>query len=157
MTGVKLPRMSKDEINALINKQFLCRIAFKGDTYPYIAPFQYSVIDGVIYFHFTEYGKKMNFFKQGTPVCIEIEEYTANLSEYRFVVLTGKLKQVDDAQERKKALEKLAEQGKRKLSRNFLVAHGFSKDSDWSALLAEKPILVVKLDEITGKMGLKSP
>jgi nitroimidazol reductase NimA-like FMN-containing flavoprotein (pyridoxamine 5'-phosphate oxidase superfamily) len=157
MTGVKLPRMSEDEINNLVEEKFLCRIAFKGDTYPYIAPFQYSVIDGVIYFHFTEYGKKMNFFKQGTPVCVEIEEYTANLSEYRFVVLTGKLKQVDGAQERKKALEKLAEQGKRKLSRNFLVAHGFSKDSEWSTLSADKPILVVKLDEITGKMGLKSP
>jgi uncharacterized protein len=157
VTKVKMPKMKQEEIQKLVSEQFLCRIAFKGDLQPYIAPFQYVVIDGALYFHFTDYGRKMSFFKQETPVCVEIERYTPNLSEYQFVVLTGKLRLVENSEERKIAIRKMAEEGKQKLSPNFLVAHGFSQGSDWSAFTADKPILIIKLDEVTEKTGLKSP
>jgi nitroimidazol reductase NimA-like FMN-containing flavoprotein (pyridoxamine 5'-phosphate oxidase superfamily) len=157
MTKVEMPKMKESEIEELIRGQFLCRIAFKGDLQPYIAPFQYAYVNCILYFHFTDYGKKMSFFKQETPVCVEIERYTPNLSEYGFVVLTGKLRLVDDQEERKMAIEKMAEGGKQKLSANFLIAHGFSQGSDWTEFTADKPILIIKLDEVTEKIGLKSP
>lgn len=157
VTKVKMPKMKENEIEQLVREQFLCRIAFRGDQQPYIAPFQYVVANGTLYFHFTDYGKKMSFFKQETPVCVEIELYTPNLSEYQFVVLTGKLILVEDREERKMAIKKMAEAGKQKLSPNFLVAHGFSQGSDWGAFTADKPILIIKLDEVTEKTGLKSP
>jgi len=157
VTKVKMPKMKENEIEQLVREQFLCRIAFRGDQQPYIAPFQYVVANGTLYFHFTDYGKKMSFFKQETPVCVEIERYTPNLSEYQFVVLTGKLILVEDREERKMAIRKMAEAGKQKLSPNFLVAHGFSQGSDWGAFTADKPILIIKLDEVTEKTGLKSP
>jgi nitroimidazol reductase NimA-like FMN-containing flavoprotein (pyridoxamine 5'-phosphate oxidase superfamily) len=152
-----MPRMKENEIDRLVREQFLCRIAFGGDLQPYIAPFQYVVINDTLYFHFTDYGKKMSFFKQGTPVCVEIERYTPNLSEYQFVVLSGKLKLVDDHEERRKAVKKMGEVGKQKLSPHFLVAHGFSQGSDWDAFTPDEPILIIKLDEVTEKIGLKSP
>jgi hypothetical protein len=99
----------------------------------------------------------MSFFKQETPVCVEIERYTSNLSEYEFVVLTGKLRLVENREEMKLAIEKMAEVGKQKISKNFLLAHGFSMGSDWSDFTADKPILIIKLDEVTEKIGLKSP
>ena len=157
MTKEEMPKMKENEIEQLIREQFLCRIAFKGDLQPYIAPFQYAYVNGVLYFHFTDYGKKMSFFKQETPVCVEIERYTPDLSEYGFVVLTGKLRLVEDQEERRKAIEKMAEGGKQKLSPNFLIAHGFSIGSDWSVFTPDKPILIIKLDEVTEKIGLKSP
>jgi nitroimidazol reductase NimA-like FMN-containing flavoprotein (pyridoxamine 5'-phosphate oxidase superfamily) len=152
-----MPKMNEKEIKKLISEQLLCRIAFTGETKPYIAPFQYVVFDGNLYFHFTDYGKKMSFFKQGTPVCVEIERYTPNLSEYEFVVLTGNLKLVENREERKKAIIKMAEAGKQLLSPNFLVAHGFPKGSDWSKFTDDQPILIIKLDDVTEKTGLKSP
>lgn len=157
MTKVKMPKMNEKEIKKLISEQFLCRIAFRGEAQSYIAPFQYVVFDDTLYFHFTDYGKKMSFFKQGTPVCVEIERYTPNLSEYEFVVLTGKLKLVKNQKERKKAIIKMAEAGKQQLSSNFLVAHGFPKGSDWSEFTDDQPILIIKLDDVTEKIGLKSP
>ncbi len=156
MKTIKLPKMKDSEIVDLINEQFLCRVAFKGTIYPHIAPFQYSAINGTIYLHFTEYGKKMSFLKEGTPVCVEIERYTPNLSEYAFVVLTGRLKLVENSEERKVAVEKMAELGKKRLSPNFLVAHGFSKGSEWLNFSESQEILIIKL-EVTEKMGLKSP
>jgi nitroimidazol reductase NimA-like FMN-containing flavoprotein (pyridoxamine 5'-phosphate oxidase superfamily) len=58
VTLVKLPKMDKSEIERLLQEQMLCRIAFKGDEYPYMAPFQYVLMGGSLYFHFTDYGKK---------------------------------------------------------------------------------------------------
>jgi uncharacterized protein len=152
-----MPKMKENEIEQLISEQFLCRVAFRGDFQPYIAPFQYVAINGTLYFHFTDYGKKMSFFKQENPVCVEIERYTPNLSDYQFVVLTGKLRLVEDRKERKMAIKKMAEAGKQRLSPNFLVAHGFSQGSDWDDFSDKKPILIIKLDDVTEKTGLKSP
>ena len=149
--------MNEKEIKKLISRQFLCRIAFRGEAQPYIAPFQYVVVDGTLYFHFTDYGKKMGFFKRGTPVCVEIERYTPNLSEYEFVVLSGNLKLVENIEERKRAIMKMADVGKKQLSPNFLVAHGFPQGSDWSEFTGDQPILIIKLTDVTEKMGLKSP
>jgi uncharacterized protein len=157
MTKVEMPKTVEKEIEELIEGQFLCRIAFKGELQPYIAPFQYAYVNSTLYFHFTDYGKKMSFFKQETPVCVEIEQYTSNLSEYGFVALTGKLRLVENREERKGAIEKMAEVGKQKISKNFLLAHGFSMGCDWSDFTVEKPILIIKLDELTEKIGLKSP
>jgi nitroimidazol reductase NimA-like FMN-containing flavoprotein (pyridoxamine 5'-phosphate oxidase superfamily) len=157
LTKVKMPKMSEKEIKKLISEQFLCRIAFTGDAKPYIAPFQYVVIDDVLYFHFTDYGKKISLFKQGRQVCVEIERYTPNLGEYEFGVLTGTLKLVENREERKKAIIKMAEVGKQQLSPNFLVAHGFPQGSDWDDFTADQPILIIKLDDVIEKTGLKSP
>ena len=55
LTVAKLPKMEKFEIEKLLQEQMLCRIAFKGDKYPYIAPFQYVLMGGSLYFHFTDW------------------------------------------------------------------------------------------------------
>jgi nitroimidazol reductase NimA-like FMN-containing flavoprotein (pyridoxamine 5'-phosphate oxidase superfamily) len=154
----KLPKMTKQEMWKLIRRQRLCRIAFKGDDYPYMAPFQYVVLDDTLYFHFTDYGTKMKLIENDKRVCVEIEEYREDLSEYSFIVLRGTLKVVTDPQERAKALQKLAEEGEQKLSPNFLPAHGFRKEDGWHSLTPENTSLVaVKLENITQEIGLKSP
>jgi nitroimidazol reductase NimA-like FMN-containing flavoprotein (pyridoxamine 5'-phosphate oxidase superfamily) len=157
MTIFKLPKMEKPEIEKLLREQLLCRIAFKGGEYPYMAPFQYVFMDGSLYFHFTEYGKKMKLLERDKRVCVEIEKYKPDLSEYSFVVLRGKLKVVADRQERDKVIRMMAEEGKRKLSTNFLAAHGFKKDEDWSSFTPEKTMIIVKLEDIAQEIGLKSP
>lgn len=154
---VKLPRMKEDEIKKLIKEQMLCRIVFKGKNYPYMAPFQYVYMNDTLYFHFTDYGRKMKFLEKDKRVCVEIEKYQPNMSEYNFVVLRGSIEIVNDAHERSRVITKIAEDGKRKLSRNFLAAHGFKKEEGWSALSPEKPLVIAKLTEIVEEIGLKSP
>lgn len=157
LTIVKLPRMAKHEMERLIREQMLCRIAFKGAEYPYIAPFQYVFMDGTLYFHFTDYGKKMKLLERDKRVCVEIEKFRPDLSEYNFVVFRGTLKVVEDPLERAKVIKKMAKEGQQKVSVNFLAAHGFKKEEGWSSFTPEKPLVVVKLVEIAEKVGLKSP
>ena len=157
LTIVKLPKMEKLEIEKLLREQMLCRIAFKGNEYPYMAPFQYVVMNGSLYFHFTDYGRKMRLLEKDKRVCVEIEKYRPDLSEYNFVVLRGMLEVVKDPQERAEVIRKMAEDGKQRLSTNFLAAHGFKKDEGWSSFTPEKPVIIVRLKETIEKMGLKSP
>jgi nitroimidazol reductase NimA-like FMN-containing flavoprotein (pyridoxamine 5'-phosphate oxidase superfamily) len=154
---MKLPSMSRKEVDDLISGQFLCRIAFRGKDRIHIAPFQYVFMNRRLYFHFTDYGNKMFLFKEGFPVCVEIEKYSPNFSEYAFVVLTGTLTVVEEKEERKKAIQKMAEIGSAKLSPNFLYAHGFESQNGWAAFNAEQPILVLRLEKVTSIKGLKSP
>lgn len=154
---IKLPRMEEHEIEELIREQRLCRIAFRGSEYPYIAPFQYVRMNGNLYFHFTNYGKKMGLLDSDNRVCVEIEKYLPDLSEYQFVTLQGKLKVVEKSRERDDVIHMMAGTGQEEFSDNFLAVHGLSKEDGWSTLTPEKPLVIVKLEEITKKLGLRSP
>jgi len=157
MSIVRLPKMEKGEIEDLIREQNICRIAFKGRIYPYMAPFQYVLMNDSFYFHFTNYGKKIRLFEKDDRVCVEIESYRPDLSKYKFVVLRGKLKVVGNPEERAEAVRRMAETGRERLSTNFLAAHGFKKEDGWSAFTPEKPIVIVKLQDVAEVVGLKSP
>lgn len=154
---LRLPKMGEDEIEELLKEQMLCRIAFRGDEYPYMAPFQYVYFNGILYFHFTDYGKKKRLLEKDDRVCVEVEKYREDLSEYSFVSLRGRLKVVTNPEERSKAIERIANEGERRLSENFLAAHGIEREDGWSSLSPEKPLVIVKLDEITETVGLRSP
>jgi len=157
LTIFKLPKMGREEIEKLVQEQILCRIAFRGDKYPYMAPFQYVFINRSLYFHFTDYGKKMRLLEEDSRVCVEIESYRPDLSEYNFVVLRGRLKVVIDPQERANVIRRMAEEGKQRLSPNFLAAHGFKKDEGWASFTPEKPMVIVELVDVIQEIGLKSP
>jgi nitroimidazol reductase NimA-like FMN-containing flavoprotein (pyridoxamine 5'-phosphate oxidase superfamily) len=154
--NIKLSKMSSQEIEKVIAGQLLCRIAFKAADYPYIAPFQYVYLNGALYFHFTDYGRKMKMLKKDNRVCVEIEELEHDLSKYYFVSISGKLCLVEDPEERNEAIRKMAQDGKQKLSSNFLAAHGLTSEEGWSSFTSEKPLVILRLNA-TEEMGLKSP
>ena len=157
MTLVKLPRMNDKEIDQLIREQTLCRIAFKGADYPYMAPFQYVYMNDTLYFHFTDYGRKMSLLERDNRVCVEIDCYTKDLSQYQFVVLSGKLTAVTDPHERAKVVRRMAEEGRRRISENFLAAHGLKPEQGWPWLNRQESLVIVKLGEVAERLGLKSP
>lgn len=152
---VKLPSMSSGEIKELLSNQFMCRIAFNGGEYPYLAPFRYVRLDDVLYFHFTDYGKKMRLLEQDDRVCVQIESYTPDLSNYNFVSLRGRLVKVEEPDEIEQAVKLFAESGKKRISPKFLAAHGFDPDVGWDGFKGD--LVIIKLVDIVEKVGLKSP
>lgn len=157
MSLVKLPWMDDEEIEDLIEKQFMCRIAFKGEDYPYLAPFRYIVVDDTLYFHFTDYGKKMKLLSRDNRACVQVESYKPDLSVYNFISYRGRLQKVEDENERRRAIRLFRESGERKLSKKFLAAHGFDPDEGWGQFSPEKDLVIVKLVEVAERVGLKSP
>jgi len=146
---VKLPKMEKFEYDKLISKQYLCRVAFKGDKYPYIAPLLYIFDGNHMYFLSTNYGKKISFFREYPYVLVEIEEYEKDFSDFSFMVLYGKLVQIDDGkndeQIRKDFVKMIKE---RNLSKNIMIALGHSSDEPLESLVNEKRSIVWKLTDV---------
>lgn len=157
MKPYKLPRMSSKEIKMLLDRERICRIAFRGKEFPYLAPFQYVKIGDTFYFHFTDYGRKMRFLKRDNRVCVGVESFEPDMNEYSFVLLSGELERVHDKEERAEAIRGLAEIGRKGLSENLLAAHGFSTDQGWETLSEDKPVVIFKLEKIADVIGLRSP
>lgn len=155
MTDVKLPDMNKEEIDNVIKKENLCRIAFIDGEYPYIAPFQYLYYNDQLYFHFTDYGKKKEILKKSNNVCVSIEQLEPNLKSYNFISLQGKLSLVKDEEEKNLVIRKLIKEAKENFSEDFLAAHGFEKEKGWEGFQMQNQ-LIYKLQEIHDIIGLRS-
>ncbi|MHC1687509.1 MAG: pyridoxamine 5'-phosphate oxidase family protein [Methanothrix sp.] len=162
MNMFKMPRMGKAEYDRLVEEQYVCRIAFKGEMHPYIAPFLY-VFDGkFIYFLSTKYGRKIEYFRDNPNVCVEIERYTSDLSSFSFVALSGRLIEVEDAEQGRRVRERFVQLIQdRGLSPNVLSALGHSPDEPVDSLLSEErssvwKLVGVKVESILGLKGHRS-
>lgn len=157
MEVVKIPQMDKKEYDTLIEEGYICRIAFQGDKYPYIAPFLY-VFDGkFLYFLSTKYGRKNDLFRKSPYVSVEVEKYTQDLSSYTFVTMQGYLKQEEDSITKKIIRQKFVEMIRGKnLSHNILAALGHQPSEPIEAITAEERSNIWKLTGVVDIVALKN-
>lgn len=157
MEILKIPRMEKKEYDNLIAEGYICRIAFQGEKYPYIAPFLYVFDGSFLYFLSTKYGKKIEYFRKSPYAAVEIEKYTKDLSSYTFVTLHGYLEEVHDSIEKKIIRERFVNLiVDRKLSGNILAALGHSPNDAPEAIGKEERSLVWKLVGVKDLVALKN-
>jgi len=157
MDPVKIPKMPKNEYDALIKRQYVSRIAFFGAGHPYIAPFMY-VFDGkYLYFLSTKYGRKMEYFKSDPKVSVEIEEYAKDLSAFTFVSLQGSLEEVKDPLQKKKVREQFVKMIKKNhLSMRVLTALGHTSQDTPESIVREDRSVVWKLVGVKDIVALKN-
>lgn len=135
MEPKKIPQMIKEEYDGLISEQFMSRISFKGEKYPKIKPFLYYFDGSYIYFLAARYGEKLQLLKENPNVTVEIEKYTEDMSDYKFVTLSGRLVEVEDEEDRREVRKwfvRLIEE--RDLSKNIMAALGHSPEDPVDAL-----------------------
>ena len=154
---LKIPRMEKDEYDRLIKENYVSRIAFKGDSHPYVAPFLY-VFDGHnLFFLSTKYGKKIQYFNENSNVAVEIERISPDLSSYTFVTLLGRLDEVTDIAEGRRVRQQFVTMIKtRGLSSNVFAALGHSPTEPLESIVNENRSLVWKLDRVGEIVALKN-
>jgi nitroimidazol reductase NimA-like FMN-containing flavoprotein (pyridoxamine 5'-phosphate oxidase superfamily) len=158
MKVFKMPSMDKSEYDRLVEEEYICRIAFKGESHPYIAPFLY-VFDGkFMYFLSSNYGKKVRHFRQNPAVTVEVEKYAPDLSNFSFVAIPGSLEEVHDPEIKSVVRQNFLELIRKKnLSSNVLSALGYSPDEPIDVLLTEERNSVWKLTGVNVRdiLGLK--
>lgn len=154
----KMPSMKKSEYDTLVEDSYICRIAFKGERHPYIAPFLYIFDGKFMYFLSTKYGKKLQYFKNNPYVTVEVERYAPDLSDFAFVSIPGCLKEVQDPEIKNTVRHKFVELiKKRNLSPNVLSALGHSPDEPIEVLLTAERNIIWKLVgvNVSDILGLK--
>lgn len=157
MDILKIPRMKKQEYDQLIRDTCVCRIAFRGDAFPYIAPFMY-VFDGkYMYFLSTRYGRKIDYFRQNPAVSVEVDSFSPDMSCYTFMSLQGILEEVVDDALKKKVRQDFVDMiRERNLSRNVLAALGHSPADLPEIITREERTLVWKLAGVRDIVALKN-
>jgi nitroimidazol reductase NimA-like FMN-containing flavoprotein (pyridoxamine 5'-phosphate oxidase superfamily) len=157
MEIIKIPRMEKKDYDNLIADGYVCRIAFIGDKYPYIAPFLYVFDGNFMYFISTRYGKKIQYFRQNPYVSVEVEKYSSDLSSYTFVTLQGRLEEVEDSIEKKIVRQKFVAMIRdRNLSTNILAALGHSPKEPLESIATEERSVLWRLTGVKDIVALKN-
>jgi len=157
MEIVRIPRMEKQDYDALITEGYVSRIAFLGEKYPYIAPFLYVFDGNFMYFLSTRYGKKIRYFRSNPYVSVEVERYSNDMSCYMFVTLQGRLEEVEDAIEKKKIRQKFVKMIRtKKLSMNILAALGHLPQDPIETIATEERSILWRLTGVTDIVALEN-
>lgn len=157
MEILKIPHMDKNEYDFLISENFVCHIAFRGDSFPYIAPFLYSFDGKYLYFLPTRYGRKIEYFNQDPNVSVEIENYSRDFSSYKFISLQGTLEEIKDDSEKKRVKSDFADLiRKRNLSPNVMEALGYTASDSPETIIQEDRNMVWRLINVKEIVALKN-
>jgi uncharacterized protein len=61
------------DIEAIIRKALVCRLAMVDDGLPYIVPLCFGYQDNTLFFHSAKEGKKLDILKKNKTVCFEFD------------------------------------------------------------------------------------
>jgi nitroimidazol reductase NimA-like FMN-containing flavoprotein (pyridoxamine 5'-phosphate oxidase superfamily) len=136
------------EIETIIQKATVCRVAFSEGDVPYIVPVNFGYEDDCLYFHSAPKGKKIGIIKQNDNVCFEMDVDQEVVKtgapcgwemKYRSVIGFGKASFVDDLEEKKRAL-------------NIIVAHYTDNSYEYPENeVRSVAIIKIEIETMTGK------
>ena len=107
------------EIESIINRSLVCRLAVCDDDMPYIVPMCFGFTDGKLYFHSATEGYKLDLIRRNPKVCFEFDidvelmpnESSCNIGmKYRSVIGHGTATIIDDADEISSGLDAIVRQ-----------------------------------------------
>lgn len=141
-----------NELKEIVQKADVCRIAFATDGTPYIVTlsFGYEWKEHlIIYFHGAKKGKKIDLLKKNNLVCFEMDIEHEIIKEgkacdwgmkYRSIVGMGRLKIVEDIEEKRKGLDLIMDH------------YGYKGEKDYNKkIFSVTEILKLDVTEMVGK------
>jgi nitroimidazol reductase NimA-like FMN-containing flavoprotein (pyridoxamine 5'-phosphate oxidase superfamily) len=139
----------------LLSNQKICRMALKDDPWPYIIALDYVYSDGEMYFHFADYGRKMDLIADDPNVSVEVDNFCGDTPDFCTITLMGKLTKVTSRAEKETAAQALLNSvNQRGGMRNVAARHG-SSDLNMDTLTSRKSAVYKLLADAF--VALKSP
>jgi uncharacterized protein len=136
------------EIEAIIDKAIVCRIALSDNDAPYIVPVCFGYRDRTLYFHCANSGKKLDIIRHNQNICFEMETDVAIKKDgapcnwgmrYRSVIGFGKASIIDSLPEKTAALS--------------IIMRHYSNDNHSfpEETMAKTTLVRIAVDRLTGK------
>jgi nitroimidazol reductase NimA-like FMN-containing flavoprotein (pyridoxamine 5'-phosphate oxidase superfamily) len=136
------------EIEEILNKAKVLRIALCENNIPYIIPLNFGYKDKCIFIHCANKGKKIDILKKNNNIAFEVDIETQIVSsevacdcsmKYKSVVGYGKAYFISDLKEKKQDLD-------------VIMSHYFKGSFEYSPREMEKTCLIrVEIETVTGK------
>ena len=140
-----------EQIEAIIKKAHVCRLAFTDGKTPYIVPLNFGYKRGSLFFHTGYTGLKMDMLAKNPQVCFEIDiEHKMIKKEmpcafnmnYESVIGFGEARIIEDKERRKEALDCI-------VSRYFDGSLEYQEEK-----LKKTAVIEVLIDTLTGKNAI---
>ena len=141
--------LERAEIDQIINKSDVCRIAFAKENIPYIVPVSFGYDGKSLYLHTALEGKKIDFIRSNNIVCFEFDTDVKTITHktigckwsttYRSVIGNGKIYEIKDERKMINALNKI-------------MQHYSGKEWEFTEkMLKNVRIWEIEIERITGK------
>ena len=141
----------KSEIEAVIGKATVCRLAMADENAPYIVPLCFGYENNTIYFHSAKAGKKLDILRKNKRVCFEMDIGQEIINKgnnacewgmgFQSVIGFGNAYILEDSASKRHALEIIMRQ----------YAEGSFEYND--AALDKTAVIKVDIDHMTGKQS----
>jgi nitroimidazol reductase NimA-like FMN-containing flavoprotein (pyridoxamine 5'-phosphate oxidase superfamily) len=142
----------KAEIESVIQKAQICRVAMTDEEYPYIVPLCFGYEENALYFHSAAMGKKLDLLKKNNKVCFEFDADTEIKKaekacqwgmRYKSVIGYGEAFFVEDAEQKRRAFD-------------IIMQHyAASPPFDYPETALRKTVIIrIDIREITGKQAV---
>ena len=136
------------EIEDIVLRSMVCKLAMCDDNQPYIVPLCFGFKDNTLYFHSAPEGKKIEILKKNPKVCFGFEILTQVVKsakackwgmKYRSVIGYGKAVFITDNDIKRRAFDIIMKQ---------YANESFEYEE---ALLSSAVIIKVEIESMTGK------
>jgi nitroimidazol reductase NimA-like FMN-containing flavoprotein (pyridoxamine 5'-phosphate oxidase superfamily) len=136
------------EIESIISRFDVCRIALSENNTPYLVPVCFGYRDNCLYIHSAADGKKIDIIKKNNRVCFEFDTHKGLIKsenpcdwdmKYCSVIGSGKAFFIENPEEKTRALNIIIEH-------YSSDAHEYQKNS-----IDNVTIIKVEIENITGK------
>lgn len=141
----------RTEIEEIVRKASICRLALSDNGTPYIVPVCFGYENDTLYFHSATEGRKLDILKRNNRVCFEMDIETKLVvaekacgwgMKYRCVIGSGTASVVQDPAEKRKGLDAIMRQYS-------------GPEGDYSQeALNRTTVIKVEIESLTGKQAL---
>jgi len=101
--------MDQAEIEDLLKRSLVGRLAVVTDDGPYLIPLGYVYENGKIGFHSSRKGRKVECFSKDQRVCFEVDEANPEITLYKSVLVFGQIEKTEDREIKLQILKRLVE------------------------------------------------
>lgn len=139
------------EIEEIIRRSLVCRLALSDDGIPYVISLCFGYEDHTLYFHAAGEGKKLAILRKNNQVCVEFDidqELVRGTKacdwgmKYRSVIGFGRATVLNDLEGKNAALQVIMRQ------------YGDQENFEFSAKLLQKTAIIkVDIEQLSGKVA----
>ncbi len=136
------------EIESIINRSLVCRLAMSDENGPYMVPLCFGYHDNSLYFHCANTGKKIDMIQKNKRVCFEFDIDCEIIKtdkpckwtmKYKSVIGFGNASLIKDLPSRQKALD-------------IIIGHYGGKSFAYSeSKIKNITVIKVSIESMTGK------
>lgn len=140
----------KSEIESIINRAMVCRLALADQNRPYVVPLCFGYKDNSLYFHSAGEGKKIDMLKKNNRVCFEFDvDYEIIKADkacswgmpYKSVIGFGRASFVEDFDSKRQAL-------------NIIMRQYGGKSFEYPKEKVDNTLIIkVEIEHMTGKQS----